>query len=66
MRCSQRSGEGQRCNAITQASPDEGNFAYQAGPVGVTGTANYCVAAIGWIGWRGANFGQFTAYTRGC
>ncbi|WP_208870766.1 hypothetical protein [Streptomyces aquilus] len=53
-RCSQRSGEGQGCDA-TISDTDFGHYAYHAGPVGVTGTANYCVAATGWIVWEHPN-----------
>ncbi|MGI3203002.1 hypothetical protein ACRJ4W_41080 [Streptomyces sp. GLT-R25] len=73
MRCSQRSGEGERCDGTVQSRADEGNYAYHAGPVGVTGTANYCVAAIGWIVWEHPNsdvgsmlMGVVTPFTRGC
>ncbi|MPY61469.1 hypothetical protein [Streptomyces spongiae] len=66
MRCSQRSGEGRTCTSTAQSSPQDGDFSYYAGPVGVTGTANYCVAAIGWITWRGVNYGKFDPLTRGC
>ncbi|MDT7840337.1 hypothetical protein, partial [Streptomyces justiciae] len=72
-RCSQRSGEGQVCNTVASGGVDDGNFSYQAGPVGVTGTANYCVGAIGWITWEHPNpdvgkmnMGVFTPLTRGC
>jgi len=53
-RCSQRSGEGQSCHS-TAGDSDNGDYAYYAGPVGVTGAANYCVAADGWIVWEHPN-----------
>lgn len=53
-RCAERSGEGQACTPTASSSPDSGNFQKFAGPVGVTGTSNYCVAAYGDIQWRGA------------
>ncbi|WNO66223.1 hypothetical protein OG830_21250 [Streptomyces sp. NBC_00121] len=65
-RCSQTSGEGNECHNVTAGTPDEGRYASYAGPVGVTGTANYCVGAIGWIEWHGTNIGVFTPFTRGC
>ncbi|MFC6090434.1 hypothetical protein [Saccharothrix lopnurensis] len=34
-------------------SPDLGDYAYYAGPRGVTGTDNRCVAAVGYIDWNG-------------
>ncbi|MFI8890060.1 hypothetical protein [Streptomyces paradoxus] len=72
-RCAQTSGEGQTCRNTTPGDIDEGNFAYQAGPVGVTGTANYCVGAQGWIVWEHPApdtgkmiMGVATPLTRGC
>lgn len=64
-RCAQRSGEGQTCDTVA-FDRDGGNYAYQAGPVGVTGTANYCVGAMGWIYWKGTPVGVFGPVTRGC
>ncbi|MFT7837272.1 hypothetical protein Q5530_14080 [Saccharothrix sp. BKS2] len=52
-RCVETSGEGQPCTIDTSSSPDLGNYAYYAGPRGVTGTNNRCVAAIGYIDWNG-------------
>lgn len=66
MRCSQKSGEGQRCKIAAPGGSDWGKFAHYAGPVGVTGTAKYCVAAIGWIVWRGVEIGDQAATTQGC
>lgn len=73
MRCAQTSGEGQTCRNTTAPDVDNGNFSYQAGPVGVTGTANYCVGAIGWITWEHpspdvgkVNMGVSSPLTRGC
>ncbi|MBV9822486.1 MAG: hypothetical protein JO144_09620 [Actinobacteria bacterium] len=45
-RCSQRN-PGSVCSYTASSPVDSGNFAYQAGPVGVTGTASYCVTAEG-------------------
>ncbi|MGW3458059.1 hypothetical protein ACWDE9_00240 [Streptomyces olivaceoviridis] len=66
MRCSQTSGEDQPCKSTFPGGTDRGNYAYQAGPVGVTGTANDCVAAVGWIVWHGAFIGALRPYTWGC
>ncbi|MCC5480185.1 hypothetical protein [Streptomyces barringtoniae] len=66
MRCSQTSGEGQQCHSVAAGGYDQGKYAYQAGPVGVTGTANYCVAAVGYIAWHGVTIGPDSAWTRGC
>jgi hypothetical protein len=55
-RCTERSGEGQPCTIAASSNPDSGNFEYYAGPRGVTGTANYCVAAVGYIDWRGSRY----------
>ncbi|MFF8725668.1 hypothetical protein ACF073_04145 [Streptomyces sp. NPDC015171] len=65
IRCSEKSGEGQLCHGV-DSDTDEGKYAYQAGPVGVTGTANYCVAAVGSITWRGVTLGRYDAKRRGC
>jgi hypothetical protein len=65
-RCSQQSGEGKTCNiADVGGPPDEGGYSYYAGPVGVTGTANYCVAARGYVSW--SNTAYFVdSGTQGC
>ena len=55
-RCTERSGEGQPCTIAASSSADSGNYAYYAGPRGVTGTANYCVAAVGSITWQGSTY----------
>jgi hypothetical protein len=55
-RCVETSGEGQPCTIDRSSSPDSGNYAYYAGPRGVTGTANRCVAAIGYIDWGGYSY----------
>ncbi|MFF7865364.1 hypothetical protein ACFZCT_02715 [Streptomyces qaidamensis] len=72
-RCAQTSGEGQMCRNTTAGDIDDGKYAYQAGPVGVTGTANYCVGAQGWIEWEHPApdagkviMGVVTPVTRGC
>lgn len=55
-RCTERSGEGQPCTVAASSSEDLGNYAYYAGPRGVTGTANNCVAAVGYIDWQGSRY----------
>ncbi|SDD01464.1 hypothetical protein [Actinokineospora iranica] len=55
-RCAETSGEGGPCTIRATGGPDSGNFSSYAGPVGVTGTANYCVAAYGHIDWRGTRY----------
>ncbi|HET6705399.1 hypothetical protein [Amycolatopsis sp.] len=52
-RCVETSGEGLPCTADRSSSPDLGVYKYHAGPRGVTGTANRCVAAVGWVYWGG-------------
>ncbi|TDB78441.1 hypothetical protein [Micromonospora sp. KC723] len=64
-RCTQRSGEGRPCDFAAISAPDEGTYAYHAGPVGVTGTANYCVSAKGWIAW-GGRVHSVDSLTQGC
>ncbi|WP_165942505.1 hypothetical protein [Micromonospora sp. KC721] len=64
-RCAQQSGQGRPCDFTALSSPDEGTYSYQAGPVGVTGTANYCVSAKGWIAWGGRVY-TVDSLTRGC
>ncbi len=65
IRCTQRSGEGQACTPATNPDTDGGSFEYYAGPVGVTGTANYCVGAAGYIDWRGTRY-ILTSGRQGC
>ena len=65
VRCTQTSGENQACTPATSADTDSGNFAYYAGPVGVTGTANYCVAASGFIDWKGVRY-SLSSGRQGC
>jgi len=65
LRCSQSSGIGQICTPTQNSVPDSGNYAYYAGPVGVTGTANYCVSAIGEVWWGGTGYSIDTG-RRGC
>jgi hypothetical protein len=64
-RCAQRSGEGRTCTIAALSAPDEGDYKYYAGPVGVTGTANYCVAAKGWMQW-GSSVYTVDSGTQGC
>jgi hypothetical protein len=65
VRCTQRSGEGRTCDIDVITTPDEGGYSYYAGPVGVTGTANYCVAARGWLTWSGSVY-IVDSGTQGC
>lgn len=64
-RCTERSGEGQPCTIAVSSSADSGNYAYYAGPRGVTGAANYCVAAVGYIDWQGYRY-QISSGRQGC
>jgi hypothetical protein len=65
IRCTQTSGEGQACTAATPADTETGTFSYYAGPVGVTGTARYCVAAAGYIDWNGTRY-SLSSGRQGC
>ncbi|MGW7421234.1 hypothetical protein ACWGJB_14370 [Streptomyces sp. NPDC054813] len=65
LRCSQTSGTGKVCTPTQNSPVDSGSYSYQAGPVGVTGTANYCVAAVGGIWWGGTE-SYIESGTRGC
>ncbi|WP_232237699.1 MULTISPECIES: hypothetical protein [Actinoalloteichus] len=64
-RCVESSGEGLPCTIDTSSSADLGDFAYYAGPRGVTGTANRCVAAVGYIEWGGLRQ-QISSGRQGC
>jgi hypothetical protein len=64
-RCAQRS-PGSGCNITASSRTDTGNFAYQAGPVGVTGTANYCVMAEGYMALNSTQTLFVNSGTRGC
>lgn len=64
-RCAETSGEGQPCTVVASSTPDSNNYAYYAGPRGVTGTANYCVAAIGYIDWGGYRY-TISSGRQGC
>lgn len=64
-RCTQQSGEGQPCTIAASSSPDSGNYKQYAGPRGVTGTANYCVAAEGYIIWAGTEY-YLSSGRQGC
>lgn len=52
-RCAERSGQGQACTVTASSPRDSDSYSCYAGPVVVTGTANYCVAASGSILWNG-------------
>ncbi|TDC57669.1 hypothetical protein E1258_21720 [Micromonospora sp. KC207] len=64
-RCTEQSGEGKPCTVAASSSQDFGNYAYYAGPRGVTGTANYCVAAVGYIDWQGYRY-TISSGRQGC
>ncbi|RBJ10093.1 hypothetical protein DRA43_02995 [Micromonospora provocatoris] len=64
-RCAERSGEGAHCTRSGGADTNSGDFSYYAGPVAVTGTANYCVEAVGYIGWAGQRH-QIYSRRQGC
>ncbi|MFG1674424.1 hypothetical protein [Micromonospora sp. NPDC049282] len=64
-RCAQSSGEGRTCNFDALSNPDEGIYSSYAGPVGVTGTANNCVSAKGWLVWDKTVY-TVDSLTRGC
>lgn len=51
-KCAETSGEGRSCT-LRAADTDHGKYAYHAGPVGVTGTANNCVMVEGYMYYRG-------------
>ncbi|WP_394616326.1 hypothetical protein JNUCC0626_42760 [Lentzea sp. JNUCC 0626] len=54
-KCVETSGEGNpNCTYTSFDSDGPGNWKEYAGPVGVSGTANVCVAAFGYIVWGGA------------
>ncbi|MFD0785243.1 hypothetical protein ACFQZ8_15155 [Micromonospora azadirachtae] len=52
-RCALPKNEGAHCTPSGARPTDSGDFSYYAGPVAVTGVANYCVEAAGYIGWAG-------------
>jgi len=52
-RCEERSNEGAACTHTGSPGSQSGDFSYFAGPVGVTGVADYCVEAMGQIVWGG-------------
>jgi hypothetical protein len=65
-RCAEQSGEGQPCTIVASSTPDfSDDYRYYAGPRGVTGTANYCVAAVGYIDW-GAYRYAISSGRQGC
>lgn len=64
-KCSETSGEGRGCTRIGY-DQDRGNFSSYAGPAGVTGTANNCVAVTGWVGYRGVLISAGRGTTVGC
>jgi hypothetical protein len=64
-RCSQRS-PGSGCDFAASSRIDSGNYAYYAGPVGVTGTANYCVLAQGSMTLNSTTHLNFGSGPQGC
>ncbi|MGW7073503.1 hypothetical protein [Streptomyces sp. NPDC054872] len=64
-KCSQTSGEGRTCTRIGY-DEDRGNYSSYAGPAGVTGTANNCVAVRGWVEYRGTLVPVGSGNTVGC
>ncbi|MFU8851103.1 hypothetical protein ACNAW0_08990 [Micromonospora sp. SL1-18] len=64
-RCAQTSGENRSCTATVVSTIDNGIYSYYAGPRGVTGTANYCVAAYGELDWNGYTY-YIASGTQGC
>lgn len=64
-RCLQKSGTGGGCTVDASSRIDKGSYAYNAGPVGVTGTADYCVYAYGYVNWAGHEY-SVSSGTRGC
>ena len=66
-RCTQQaSAPGSPCTIAVASRVDSSNYAYYAGPVGVTGTANYCVAVQASMGLTGGGELQVGTGTRGC
>ena len=66
-RCTQHSAPaGSTCTIAASSRTDQSNYSYYAGPVGVTGTANYCVAAEGYMDLDGGGFIAVGTGTRGC
>ena len=64
-RCAERS-PGSGCTFTASSPTDSGNYAYQAGPVGVTGTANYCVYAEGEMALNSTTTVYFGSARQGC
>jgi hypothetical protein len=66
-RCTQHTASpGSPCTIAVASALDSGNFAYYAGPVGVTGTANYCVAAEASMRLTNGDVLEVGSGTRGC
>lgn len=66
-RCKQHTAApGSDCNVDYQPQPDSGDYAYYAGPVGVTGTADYCVEAYGLMALSQSYTLNIDTGTRGC
>ncbi|MEU8264792.1 hypothetical protein AB0C02_29765 [Micromonospora sp. NPDC048999] len=64
-RCTQTSGKGGPCTHTAQSSTDNDIYSYYAGPRGVTGTANNCVAAYAEMDWNGTTLYSWSG-TQGC
>ncbi|MEU8261009.1 hypothetical protein AB0C02_10375 [Micromonospora sp. NPDC048999] len=64
-RCAQTSGKGNACTVTAASTIDDDIYSYYAGPRGVTGTANNCVAAAGMLQWGDITY-NITSGTQGC
>lgn len=56
----------QDCTVIAKSSADVNNYAYYAGPRGVTGTDTHCVVAIGDMELTNGTLRSFNSGTQGC
>jgi len=65
-RCTQHTAPaGSDCH-IAAYKTDADNYSYYAGPVGLTGTANYCVDANGYMNLDDGTYLGIDTGTRGC
>jgi hypothetical protein len=66
-RCTQHTASpGSPCTIAVASRTDSDNYSYYAGPVGVTGTANYCVAAEASMRLTSGDVLEVGTGTRGC
>lgn len=65
-RCQPGGVNGDWCFTDGESDHESGMFAYHAGPVGVTGTANRCVVAWGTIILSNGGLVRIDSDTRGC